>query len=406
MREHLADAVVIGGGPAGCSAAITLRQEGLQPILLEQRPFPRYHIGESLLPMGLVELAELGVGERIAAEQFVVKPGARFYSRADDLDVTLAFASGTAQQTAYQVERARFDEILLGAARETGVDIWMPAKATDVAVESGGVRVRVVRDGEYELIKAPFLLDASGRQTLCARAAGRYRNIRDLLTHAYYGYFEGLERAPGPEGGNIIIVICPGGWLWWIPLRKQITSIGVVLKQGAARPEGSPEHVLLSFMGQWLPPTSRSYLECMRGQVRVQSSINYCATRYADDRVVLVGDAAAFLDPLFSTGVFTGIFGARRAARTAAAGLRKGDLSRAAFLGYERELRTMHQVFLYFIRRFYDRRFLPMLRSADTDALVKQQIVGILAGDIYNPANSLASAVARRANPRLPLSEA
>ena len=406
MREHSADGVVIGGGPAGASAAITLRQEGLQPILVEQRPFPRYHIGESLLPMGLVELGELGVGERIEAEGFVVKPGARFYSRADDLDVTLAFAAGTAQRTAFQVERARFDEILLSAARDAGVDVWMPAKATDVAVEKGGVRVRVLRDGEHELIKAPFVLDASGRQTVCARAAGRYRHIRDLLTHAYYGYFEGLDRAPGPEGGNIIIVICPGGWLWWIPLRRDITSIGVVLKQGAERPEGSPEHVLLTFMKRWLPPTSCSYLDCMRGQVRVQAAINYCATRYADDRVVLIGDAAAFLDPLFSTGVFTGIFGAKRAARLAAAGLRRGDLSRAAFVGYERELRTMHQVFLYFIRRFYDRRFLPWLRGADTDALVKRQIVGILAGDIYNPSNALAQAVARRTNPRLPLSEA
>lgn len=401
------DALIIGGGPAGVSAAITLRQRGFDARIVERHTFPRYHIGESLIPEGVRVLRALGLEDRVAAEGFVVKPGARFFDRAAGIDVNLTFADAPRDEDApiaWQVERDRFDEIMLDGARDAGVDVRCPARVLDVlAPGSDGVDVKVEdADGEHTW-RAKVVIDTSGHKSVCARRFGLRKRLAGLETHAFFGYFEGLTCAEGANGGNVVIGFTEGGWLWGIPLRNGITSVGLVLGAEVARGEKSDPKALLLDRAQACLPYPEDLSAALRSEVEAYGAINYAATTYALDRVVLAGDAAAFLDPVFSTGVYLGLWGAREAALAVADGLEAGDLSQAAFDGYQQKLRVVHHVSLELIQMFYQGRFSNLLRAMDGRPELVEEIVGLLSGDLVSGRGMMSRALVKRADPHAPL---
>lgn len=401
---------MIGGGPCGVSAAITLRQRGYAVCLLEKSSFPRFHVGESLVPEAVRILRELGLQEAVAAEGFVQKPGARFICRHETLDVTLSFADGPQRDDtlgAWQVERDRFDTILLDGARRAGVQVVSPARVTRVHPPGpDGVSVEVDGPDGPTTLLAPVLIDASGHHSICARAFDLRRGIEGLRTHAFFGYFEGLHRAPGPEGGNVIIAFAPGGWLWGIPLRDGMTSVGLVLNADQAQGQKSdPEALLLRYAQDYLP-YGKDMKASLRGEVRAYGAINYCCTQYALDRIMLAGDAAAFLDPVFSTGVFVGLWGGRKAGLAAADGLDRGELSAGAFEGYQRQVRLMHHVSLELIKMFYQGRFKRLLQAMGDRPELVEEMLGLLAGDLLSERGVVSRALVKRANPDVSLPSA
>jgi halogenation protein CepH len=365
-----------------------------------------------LLPKGMRVLRELGVFDRIESEGFVLKSGARFWNQQDQLDITMLFAhapEGAIQPTALQVERERYDEILLDAARARGVDVWMPATVRSVDVASDRVNVSVERDEQMLEVSAPIIFDSSGQDSYMSRVRGYRKRLPKLLTHAFFGYFKGLERKAMPEGGNITIAFVPNGWLWYIPLRNDVTSVGVVLLDGAARPAGGPKEILLGFMKSYLPNADKDFEPKLVSIVRAYSAINFCSSKYVDDRLMLVGDAAAFLDPVFSTGVCLGMWGGRYAAKTAAAALKAGSVSRDALVGYERQMRTLHQIAHELVQLFYRGGFITLLRRAKEEGesapFAVRDISGLLAGDFLNESNNLARTLMKRTRPEVSLAE-
>ena len=410
MADLEMDALVIGGGPAGVSAAITLRQAGRQVLLLERARFPRYHIGESLIPGAMQVLRELGLEAAVAQAGFVEKPGARFFDATDGLDVALTFRDappGTDFPPAWQVERDRFDAILLDGAIAQGVQVRCPALVTAVRPGPDGVAVDAEVDGQPTTFSAPAVIDASGHRSLVARTFGLRAHIPGLKTHAFVGYARGLSRAPGPDGGNVVIGFAPGGWLWGIPLGDDVTSVGVVLTEEAcAQQDLRDPRALLSRFAQAYLPYPEDVGAHLFGEVRAYGAINYCATRYALDRVVLAGDAAAFLDPVFSTGVFMSLYGGRRAGQAVAEGLARGDLSAGAFAGYQRQVRLLHHVSLELIQMFYQGRFGRLLRAMQGRPRLIQEVVGLLAGDLLSERGMVSRALMKRADADVPLSSA
>jgi flavin-dependent dehydrogenase len=404
------DALVIGGGPAGVSAAITLRQAGREVLLLERARFPRYHIGESLIPGAVQLLQALGLDAAVAAAGFVEKPGARFYDASDGLDLALTFRdapAGVSFPLAWQVERDRFDALLLEGAAAQGVEVLCPAAVTAVRPGPDSVVVEAEVEGARRTFEVPAVVDASGHKSLVAKTFGLRTHIPRLKTHACFGYARGLSRAPGPDGGNVVIGFAPGGWLWGIPLTDGVTSLGVVLTDAAQAQEDlrDPRAVLVKFAQAYLP-YPEDIAAHLFGEVRAYGAINYCARRYALDRVVLAGDAAAFLDPVFSTGVFLGLQGGREAGQAVAEGLARGDLSAAAFEGYQRRLRLLHHVSLELILMFYQGRFGKLLRAMAGRPELMQEVVGLLAGDLLSERGMVSRALMKRANPDVPLAEA
>ena len=327
------DAVVIGGGPAGSITAAFLARRGFDVALYEREHFPRHHIGESLLPATLAVLEDVGVLPAIEAEGFLAKWGATWSWGRSDEPWSLYFRETSARYPhAYQVSRDRFDQILLEHASSSGARVRQ------------GVAVRSVREGEVELadgerVGADIVVDASGQRSLIASARGFKRWDAYFRNLAVYGYFRGARHLDPPDDSNIFIESYENGWMWKIPLAGGISSVGAVVDRdiGAAG---------IRKVGR-----ERFYLDQVAATVRAAALLDgadfvdgphvvrdwsYRADTFAGDGFVLVGDAACFIDPLFSTGVHLAATGASLAAAYVATALRDPDLTAAARDAYQR----------------------------------------------------------------------
>jgi flavin-dependent dehydrogenase len=353
------DVLVIGGGPAGSCAAARLCQHGLRVLVVEKCAFPRFRIGESLLPAGNRVLAELGVLPKVEAGGFVPKFGAEFH-RGDGSGVKkVLFSRGLVPglDRAFQVDRARFDALLLDHARALGAEVRMETAAHSIEPAPGGHRVALAGAGGESAITVPWVIDATGRET--GLMTGQKRALEPPIfpkRMAIYSHFRGVARAAGPEGGNILIVRLEDGWAWLIPIDAERTSVGVVTTVAAFRAAGrSPADYFQSAVGG-----SRKLGELLAAATpamafHVTSDYSYFRRELAQERLVLAGDAAGFFDPIFSSGVYlatwSGVRAADAVARAHAAGraLTAGERRR-----YTQEIRRHAGVFEKLIHAFYD----------------------------------------------------
>ncbi len=331
-----ADVVVIGGGPGGSTAATMLARKGWQVVLLEREHFPREHVGESLLPASLPVLEELGVLETVQAAGFLPKAGATMVWGKDTAPWSWHFRETNARYPhAYQVWRPHFDQLLLENSQMHGVEVWQGHQVVDVLFDAGrATGVRYTTDtGERGQVAASWVVDASGQGALLGRKLDIRRWDPSFQNMAVYAYFTGAERLPAPDATNIFIESYPHGWFWHIPLHTGWTSVGAVVDshtgQEALR-QGSPQDFLRDHITQ-APHTTRMLQKAtLVSGPRVVKDWSYTSDNVVGDGYILVGDAACFVDPLFSAGVHLALTAGVLAAAYVTSALQDPSMQEAA----------------------------------------------------------------------------
>lgn len=362
------DVVVIGGGPAGSTLAALVAMQGHRVLVLEKERFPRYQIGESLLPSTVHGVCRLlGVADEIEAAGFTRKRGGTFRWGASPEPWTFAFANSRQiaepVSHAYQVERSKFDQILLDNARRRGAVVQEECTVLDV-VEDGdraaGVRYEDA-EGVRREVRAAFVVDASGNQSRIHQHVGGERWYSDFFRSvALFGYYEGGKRMPAPNSGNILCVAFGSGWFWYIPLSETLTSVGVVVRREmASQIQGDPEEAIKGLIAQ-CPMIADHLADATRvttgqyGKLRVRKDYSYLQTKFHRPGMVLVGDAACFIDPVFSSGVHLATYSALLAARSINSVLGGIVEEGPAMAEFETRYRREYGVFYEFLTSFYE----------------------------------------------------
>jgi len=362
------DVVVVGGGPGGSSAATLVAMQGHRVLLLEKEQFPRYQIGESLLPSTVHGICRiLGVSEEIEKADFMPKRGGTFRWGQNPEPWTFSFAASDTfsgpTSMAYQVERMTFDQILLDNARRKGVEVREQCSVVDVVEQDGRVSGLVYDDaqGNRVTVGSRFVIDASGNKSRIRGAVGSTREYSPFFQNlALFGYFEGGKRLPAPNQGNILCAAFELGWFWYIPLTEGLTSVGAVLRRDTLDRidkdrrqalDGFVEQcpLIADFLADATPVQSGPY-----GEVRIRKDYSYTQDRFWRPGMVLVGDAACFIDPVFSSGVHLATYSALLAARSINTVLAGTVAEETCFAEYETRYRKEYGVFHEFLLAFYD----------------------------------------------------
>jgi flavin-dependent dehydrogenase len=377
------DVIVIGGGPSGSTVAARLVQRGRRVLLLEKEHFPRFHIGESLLPCSMPLFEQLGVMPALLDHGFLPKYAAEFVTADGSLTRRYAFAAGliAGAPSAFEVDRAEFDQVLLQNAARLGVDVREGTAVTRFAIDHEGVEVTLqsASDGETRA-SAELLIDATGQSSFLAGKLGLREMDRDLKNFAVFSHFEGAERHEGKRAGDISVVLVPGGWWWVIPLADGRTSVGQVGPASMLRGR-KPDEAYFHERIAATPYLAKRLAKATRvGPVRTISDYSYVSKRLAGDRFVLVGDAGAFLDPVFSTGVYLGMVGAFRAAEAVDAALTAGRFSRREFVAYETWMFKQVEAYKKFVKGFYRPEFVELLMTPSEFLDLRAAITSLLAG--------------------------
>jgi flavin-dependent dehydrogenase len=355
------ETIVIGGGPAGSTTAALLAMKGLKVLILERELFPRSHVGESLLPASLPIFDSLGVRDAIDNAGFLKKYGAAMVWGNERSIWSWLFAETKGPYShSYQVTRPEFDTILLDNAREKGVhvreqcQVLSPMFSKDDATITGVEFIN--QDGNHETLTSNLVIDASGQQTLFANQF----NLKDwdvAFKHlAIYGYYTGGEHLPSPDQGSIFIESFENGWVWKIPLHDGTTSVGVVMDSDWAQAEIKKSSVDALFQQQVQLTNEISGLisnATFKDETHLIKDWSYVTTKMTGDGYALVGDAACFIDPLFSSGVHLALQSGVLAAAYAATVIQSPDLARSAARQYEATYRRRYGYFHELARLFY-----------------------------------------------------
>jgi halogenation protein CepH len=352
-----ADAIVVGGGPAGSVAAGFLAQRGLRVVLFERERFPRYHIGESLLSATLPILEALGVLPAVEAAGFIRKPGGTFIWGAQAEPWSFYFRDDPGGRPhAFHVLRAEFDHLLLQHAASLGVDVREAHRVETVAYAGGENRVTAIAaDGAPVEVTAPWVIDASGQQALLGRRDQLRRFDPFFKNLAVFGYFDGAERLSGDCAGNILSAAFADGWFWFIPLHDGTTSVGAVVdaKRFAGEAAGDGSALYERLIAACAPIQQRIAGARLVSPIRVIRDYSYCSERFYGSGYLLAGDAACFIDPVFSTGVHLACLSGYLAAQSVAAML-AGGAADPALADYDRRYRAAYERYLRFLVFFYD----------------------------------------------------
>jgi flavin-dependent dehydrogenase len=353
------DAVVVGAGPAGSAAAARLARLGRRVCVIEAETFPRFHIGESLLPLGHRVFAELGVAETLQRAGFVPKRGAQLLTPCGRHRVLFDFeATRVDPPVTHQVHRAEFDQLLLEHAVRSGAEL-RTARVRDWRVGKDGVVVdHEGADGVPGSLHAKVLIDASGRAGLVAKREGVRVIDAELRKAAVYAHFRGVPVDDGKRGGDTRIISLPKlGWFWFIPLKDGVMSVGAVLDLAdyQTRTKGDLAAIFAQSVAD-APLAARLLAGAERiSDFHAENGFSYRASRYCGDRWFLAGDAGSFLDPIFSTGVLMALRSGIEAADAADRGyLRTRPAAARALARYQRTLQARYWFVRRFVTGFYD----------------------------------------------------
>jgi flavin-dependent dehydrogenase len=383
------EVVVLGGGPAGSTAAALLAQSGRKVILVEKAHHPRFHIGESLLPMNLPLFERLGVLDRVRA-MGVFKPGADFEADNERGYRTYAFnrALGNSPPHAYQVWRQDFDKMLFDHAQCSGADAREGQQV--VAVEQVNDRcshVDMLTDGGRRYrITAQYVVDATGRDAFLSSKKRLRRKNADHQSAAIFGHFRNAEFRPGEDAGNISIYRFEHGWIWMIPLPAGVMSVGAVCRPAYLKQrQGTPKEFLLHTLRGNEGVRSRiEQAELIGDEVRVTGNYSYDSAQMGGPGWVLIGDAFAFLDPVFSSGVYLAMSSAEQAAMLIDTVLREPQREAALLRKLEKRQRAGMARFAFFIYRFNGPILGQLFREPRNFWQLEQGVISMLAGDLFD----------------------
>lgn len=351
--------LVIGGGPAGSTAAAFLARAGIEVVLVERDVFPRYHIGESLLPSCLEIVELLGARDLLEQQQFQRKPGAYLEWKGEQWTLDFGELRGNYQHS-YQVPRAEFDHMLLKHAAAQGVTVF---EGTSVrAIHYDGERPVAARwehkaSGSSGEIAFDWVIDASGRHGIIANRYLKNRRFHEVFKNvAVWGYWEGAQRLPEGREGAIAVGSIPDGWIWAIPFSDGRMSVGVVLHKDVYQ-AALGEHGLEGLYRQAIAASPLMTRMLAPGalitDLKVEQDYSYASDSFAGPGFALAGDAACFLDPLLSTGVHLAMYSGLLAAASIGSSLRGEVGEREAVSYYEASYRESYVRFLVFVAAFY-----------------------------------------------------
>ncbi|MDX1563748.1 MAG: NAD(P)/FAD-dependent oxidoreductase [Phycisphaeraceae bacterium] len=404
------DVVIVGAGPAGSSAAAVLAEKGRRVALLEKARFPRYRVGESLIPYCWFPLNRLGVIERLDRSDFVVhKHSVQFVGLDGRLSTPFYFSKHTDHDCArtWQVVRSEFDQMLLDNAAERGAQLFTETQARSLLKKNDRVvGVEATQQGRDVQLNAPVTIDASGRDLFAAQRNGWRVADADLKKIAMWAYYRGAVRDSGlAEGATTVAYLPQKGWFWYIPLPDDTVSVGVVAEKDYLyrADQGDPQAVLDREIQ--LQPWIREHLEPAEriSEVRVTGDYSYRSKHCASDGLVLAGDAFAFLDPVFSSGVFLALQSGILAGDAVDAALTEGDVRAERFEDYGREFRQGLEAMRRLVYAFYDQTFsFGNFLKAHPD--MQCDLTDCLIGNVYKDLEPLFEAVSRFAKIPAPLS--
>ncbi|HYR58652.1 MAG TPA: NAD(P)/FAD-dependent oxidoreductase [Chthoniobacteraceae bacterium] len=379
------DAIVIGAGPAGSTAAALLAEKGRRVLVLEKEKFPRYHIGESMMPFCWFTLERLGVLGEIERIAYTKKYSVQFVTQDGRQSQPFYFFQhyDHPSSTTWQVERADFDLMLLENARRKGAQVREQTPVKRVLKDDGGrvIGVEAVDSaGQTFEVFAPMTIDCSGREQIATAREGWRMRDPQLNKLAIWTYYRGAKRDPGIDEGNTTVAYVPErGWFWYIPMRHDIVSVGVVAEKDYLFSETKDPAAIFAReieRNEWIKDHLSTGAQF--GEYWVMSEFTYRAKYCATDGLVLAGDAFAFLDPVFSSGVFLALKSGELAADAVDAALAAGDVSGARFAEYGEQLCRGMENMRKLVYAFYDTDFsfgrvikqYPHLRGRLTDCLI------------------------------------
>src|SRR4030095_16966184 len=374
------DVLVVGGGPAGSTVATLLAQHGLRVAVFDRTRFPRFHIGESLLPANVPIFERLGCHDALRRAGFLVKPGASFCDEYEGRGTnTFAFQPNTFQPAfAYNVVRASFDDILLQNAASAGCTVHRQHTVRHPRIEPDKVVVQVsTPQGTPQTVHARLLVDASGRSALLGGTLGQRELLPDLGKVALFAHFQGAQRDPMIPDGNIRIHLVRDGWIWWIPFADGTDSIGCVLHAKVVKErEGSLGAIFYESLD--LSQARRIT------PVHTAANFSYRIVPMVGDRYLAIGDATGFVDPIFSAGVFIAMRSAELAAEAIMRAFRRRDFSASTFRPYVARLHRGGAPFLAMVQRFYEPAFLDLFFRPTPPRRLYRAVLWVLSGAAFD----------------------
>lgn len=383
------DVIVIGAGPAGSAVATFLAREGQRVLIVERDKFPRFKVGESLIPATFSSLERLGVLDQLKTSPFPKKYSVQFYSQSGKASAPFYFSETETEEQAqtWQVLRSEFDQMLLDNAKQSGVEVQTGVSVKQVLMDGDravGVRIQ---NGTMKNLSSRLVIDASGQRAILARQLKIQRQDPRLKMAAVFTHFENAHRDEGIDEGATLILHTKNkdSWFWYIPLPDNRVSVGVVgpIEHMIHDRQGNPQQIFDDELAHCpgLIPRLENARQTM--DMKVLNDFSYSATHAAGEGWMLVGDAFCFLDPIYSSGVLLALASAELAADTALAALKTNDLSAQRLGAYEPRMREGIRAFRHLVYAFYDKRFsfAGFLRRhpEHRDAVVK-----ILVGDVFD----------------------
>jgi flavin-dependent dehydrogenase len=381
------DVLVVGGGPGGSTIAALLAERGRRVILVEKDKHPRFHIGESLLPLNMELFDQLGLRDEVDRIG-MLKPGAEFVSPHHQKPEIFDFAKACDKRFpyAYQVRRSEFDHMLFRHAAAKGAEMIEECRVGDIDFLPEGGAVVKARDsaGRSHSWRARFIVDASGRDTLLSGKFGFKRRSRKNNTAAIYGHFTGARRLPGKAEGNITIAWFDAGWFWFIPLLDGTTSVGAVAPAEFFKSRKSDLHSFFtSTIAANAEIADRLKDAQLAGPVTATGNYSYGSTRMWGKDFILVGDAFAFLDPVFSSGVYLAMKSAFYGADAVATCLDEPRRATQALRRFDRQTRRGLECFSWFIYRIRMPAIRAMFMAPRKNQRLEEAVLSVLAGDVF-----------------------
>ena len=392
------DVAIIGGGPAGSTAAILLSKAGRRVIVLERDKFPRFHIGESLLPFSMQTFTRLGLQEKLRAG-FLEKFGGEIAEAGGEKAAKFYFKDGFGSRTdrSYQVTRSKFDKMLLDHAAESGAEVREETLVENVDFDRDGAMLSLRRDARSRIpgraearfsdnIRAHYVIDASGRNSVIGNKFKLKKSYQHLQKLSLFAHYEGLEREEGIDATLTRMVRTLQSWFWVIPLENDRTSIGVVLEAADFKSSGlSAEEFFERAIAE--QPLVRNRIGAGRrvSQVYTAADFSYRSERLTGDRWLLAGDAAGFIDPVFSSGVFLAVLAGEQAADVLDEVLDHPKRARRLFRHYERLVNRAMDVYLRFVESWYGgKEFIEVFLTPTELFQIPPAVNAVLGGNIGN----------------------
>jgi flavin-dependent dehydrogenase len=375
------DVAIIGGGPAGSSAGTLLAKAGRRVVIFEKEQFPRFSVGESTLPATLNTLERMGVREKIDEGGFLVKHGGEIVSACGQR-VRFYFRNGfkAKRPTAYQVLRSEFDRILLDHAADSGCDVRQKTPVESFGIDDDGVTLCSENGGQ--VVRARYVIDCSGRNCLIGNRFQLKRRFPNMCKFSLYAYYDHVRREDGPNGTLTRMVRTKDSWFWMIPLKGDTTSIGVVMDTEKFKSmKMSPERALTHCIAE--QPAVNEWMDKARRvtDVFATGDFSYRNTQLSGNRWLLAGDAAGFIDPVFSSGVYLALLSGEQAADALNMALDRPQQRAKAFRYYERRIGRVLDIYLRWASAWYTQEFVEVFLYPKEIFKIVPTVSAVLSGN-------------------------